>query len=420
MFSDKLKSYLEDAKTGFDLFSDIWHKDGWSEETGEQVAFKDLMATTNATRFLPKVVEQIVREPVEPLQVIPRLLDQVTYTPGLQIGGMALGAMAAFDIGEAEAYPEQSLQLAPGYATINVGKTGVKFSITEEMMSASQFDLISMHLRAAGRALQRHKEVKGMTFIKSLGVTLFDNKTPTSSIFGTCTGRALSGAANGSCRMEDLLNAYSHLMMQGFVPDVLIMHPLAWSIWMADPMLRTIAMNTGNGAWFQPHNMAKTSMPWESASSKTGKSAGAQAFVPSGNAASATPTDPKKLDPTLNSAAVIPSYFPHPLTVIVSPFAPFNENNNTADIMIADSRNIGALAVDYEPRVDRWEDLSVDIMNVKVREKYGFAIYNEGLGIGVLKNVPIKANEIAFPAQATISSSGSFTDLTVTTAISGL
>jgi hypothetical protein len=403
------------------LFIDTWMNNGYNEQIGETLEFKDLIATPNANYWMPKVVETIIREPVEPMTLIPSLLDNISYNPSARITVPAIGALVAYDLAEGQAYPEQTLQIAPGSITVDVQKTGLAFKITEEMQKYSQFDIMNMHIRAGRRALDRWKEQKGMLSISGMGVTLFDNINPTSSVFGTCTGRGIDGAGNGSCRMEDLLKAYSHIMMQGYVPDTILMHPLTWSMWLADPLLQTIVKNTGNGQWFQPHNMPKSDLPWANAGqSKMGRAGGYGPFTPSGNAGSETPTSVSKIDQNLNSPAVIPGYFPYPLRVLVSPFVPFNVNNNTADIMIFDSNNLGALVIDEGVSVDQWEDMSADTMKVKLKERYAIAIYEEGLAIGVLRNVPVKANEIAFPLQPTISAAGSISALDITTAISGL
>jgi len=405
----------------YNLFRDTFTSNGFNEAHQLNVSFSDLMATPQAAIWMPKVIEEIVREPVEPMMIIPSLLDRIAYTPAARITFAALGALVADDIAEGMAYPEQSLNVAPGSMTVNVGKTGVAFRITEEMKKYSQYDVMNMHIRAARRALDRRKERKGMEFISGLGVTLFDNVNPTQSVYGTCTGRSMSGAGNGSCRMEDLLKAYAHIMMQGYVPDTILLHPLAWSMWLADPLLQTIVKNTGNGQWFQKHNMPKTSTPWSnSTQGKMGLPGGNGQFTPGGNVAGETATTTLEADQNLNSPAVIPSYFPYPLRVLVSPFVPFNVNNNTCDIMIFDSSNLGALVVDEDVSVDQWEDLSTDIIKVKLKERYAYAIYEDGLSTGIMRNVPIKANEIAFPLQATISAAGSLSALDVTTAISGL
>lgn len=408
----------------YELYRDTWFNNGLNAPTQSQLTFKDLLATPQAAVWMPKVIEDVVREPVEPMLIVTNLFDRIAYTPAARITVPAMGAMVASDLAEGQTYNEYGLNIAPGTITINVGKTGIMFKITEEMQKYSQYDVLNMHIRAGRRGLDRHKEKKGMDTISGMGVTLFDNISPTTSVYGTCTGRNIVGAPNGSCRMEDLLKAYSHLMMQGYTPDTILLHPLAWSMWMIDPFLQTIAKNTGNGMWFQRHNMAKSGVPWKAASQGgIGRQGGYGAYTPGNNAASATPSDPanaNQIDQTLNSPAVIPGYFPYPLQVLVSPFVPFDEDNQTCDIMIFDSANLGALVVDEDVMTDQMEDWNADIIKVKLRERYAFAIYEDGLAAGVMRNVPIKANEIALPVHPTISAAGSLSEIDVTTAISGL
>ncbi len=403
----------------FGLYLDTWKHNGIYAPTQQKVDMKDMMAVPQAAYWMPKVIEDIIREPVEPMLIIPSLLDRIAYTAAARITTPAIGALVAYDLAEGQTFPEQTLNVAPGTITINVGKTGVAFKITEEMRKYSQYDVINMHIRAARRALDRHKEKKGMDYVSGMGVTLFDNLNPTESVYGTCTGRSIAGTGNGSCRMEDLLKAYAHLMMQGYTPDTILMHPLTWSMWMADPLLQTIVKNTGNGQWFQPHTMAKQNREWEAANqSKGGMPGGYGAYTPGGNAATETASGLTEIDQNLNSAPQVPGYFPYPLRVLVSPFVPFDVNTNSCDIMIFDSQNLGALVVDEEVSMDQWEDMSADIIKIKLKERYAYMIYEDGLAVGVLRNVPTKANEIALPVSATISAAGSLSELDITAAVS--
>lgn len=399
------------------LFVNTFLSDGFHPVEEEKINFKDLMATPQAAQWMPQVVETIMREPVEPTLVIPSLLDRVEFSAAARFTFPAIGAMAAADVAEGMAYPEEFLNIAPGSMTITTGKSGILLKITEEMQKHSQYDIINMWLRAGVRALNRHKEWKGMQWILGMGVTLFDNKAPTSSVFGTCTGRNVVGSGNGACRMEDLLKAYCHVVMQGFIPDTILLHPLAWSLWLTDPLLQSIAKMTGSGPWFNRPNPARQSLPWANASqNKMGRTSGFGQFTPK-NVGSETPTPVASTDPTMTSTASIPNYFPWPLRVVVTAFAPFNPVNETCDIMVLDSSNLGALIVEEDISSDRWDDMDHDIIKVKLKEKYAFAIYEEGLGIGVIKNVPLVPNEIAFPVQPTISAGSSFSALDVTTAV---
>lgn len=389
----------------FELFRDTYLSDGFNTPTQSVLSFTDLLATSNAGEWLPKTFENILRAPVEPMIMAPMLLDKIAYT-GAKITFPAIGAMVAADIAEGQSFPERTLNIAPGTMTASVGKSGLQFRVTEEMVMDSQFDVINLHLDAARKAMARHKEKKAFDFINSMGTLLFDNKNPGSSVYGVCTGRDIVGAGNGSCRMEDLVKAFSHIMMQGFMPDTILMHPLTWSIWLTDPVLQTITKNTANGAWFQPHTPPKASTSWDAANQGKLGLSGGFTHTPGGNTGGDTPSGVNDIDQHLSSAPTVPGYFPYPLRVLVSPYVPFNVESQLADIMVFDSSNLGAMIEKFPIVVDRWEDLFTDIINIKMKEAYGFGIYNDGLGIGVMKNIPITPNAISFPAVPTISASG--------------
>jgi hypothetical protein len=72
---------------------------------------------------------------------------------------------------------------------------------------------------------------------------------------------------------------------------------------------------------------------------------------------------------------------------LVSPFMPFNTTTKTTDIMMFNSRNLGALIVDQEPHVNEWEEPQFGIRNIGIEEKYGFGVLNEGQAIAVAKNI---------------------------------
>jgi hypothetical protein len=76
-----------------------------------------------------------------------------------------------------------------------------------------------------------------------------------------------------------------------------------------------------------------------------------------------------------------------------------------------DSSELGALIVDEDVTVDEWNDQSVDIRKIKLRERYGIGIFNEGQAIAVLKNVKVVPNEVVLPAQSTQDVSGAISAL---------
>ena len=194
-------------------FEWMWKNNGHMPD-GSKMKLEDALSSTSAPLLMPKVVSNIVKEAAEPLLVGTSLLQRINYTYGQTITFPAVGALVAADIAEGQEYPERSLQIGGSTVTASIGKSGVAIKITDEMVRYSQFDVIGMHLRAAGRALARHKEVKIFNLIRKMGVTVFDNVTPTASLKGVTTGRNLAGSGNGSVTMDDIFDAYAQVVMQ--------------------------------------------------------------------------------------------------------------------------------------------------------------------------------------------------------------
>lgn len=381
----------------------IWQKAGKVE--GGEITVKDVLDVPNASVLMPKVMTNIVKEAVEPLLVGTSLLQRINYSYGLTISFPATGALVAADIADGQEYPERSLQIAGGTVTAKIGKSGLAVKFTDEMIKYSQFDVMGMHLRQAGYALARHKEVKIWNYIRAMGMPVFDNLTPSTSLKGVCTGRDLSGTGNGSVTMDDLFDTYAQIVMQGFIPDTLIMHPLTWAMFAKDATLRYLVLNGGNGSWFATWRGSPAGRaPWDTQGGQ-GVSGG-QTITPGENAAGAAATSLYGYPQTINSAPNLPGYMNIPFRIVVSPFVPFDPRRLLTDIYMCDSSNLGAIVVDEDVTMEEWRDPRVDIQKVKLRERYGIVMFNEGKGIGALKNVHVVPNEVVLPAQATISVSG--------------
>ncbi len=392
---------------------------------GRPVELADALSTSNAPMFFPKVISNIVREAAEPLLVGTSLLQRVNYAgKGQLITFPATGALTAADIAEGQEYPIAQLQFGGGTVTALIGKSGIAVQVTEEMIRYSQFDVIGLHLRAAGRALARHKEVKIFNYIRKMGTPVFDNVSPTSSLLGVTTGRDFDGQANGSLTMDDLFDAYAQILTQGFMPNTLLMHPLAWVMFVKDPVLRAFVLANGGGTFFatwtgNPSGRA----PWDAAGQNGFGVATGQLTNPGETAGggtaphSLTPTPLLSYPQTLNSAPVIPNYFNVPMRIIVSPFVFFDPRRKLTDIYMFDGNELGALVVDEEITTEEWNDPSVDIKKIKMRERYAIAILQEGQAIGTIKNVHVVPNEIVLPAQATVEISSKMSKISPTQSI---
>jgi hypothetical protein len=76
----------------------------------------------------------------------------------------------------------------------------------------------------------------------------------------------------------------------------------------------------------------------------------------------------------------------------------FDTVNKVTDIILFNSRNIGALIVDEKPHVKSWDEPQYSIMNLGIEESYGFGVLNEGQAIAVAKNVKEHQSERSTPA----------------------
>lgn len=395
----------------------MWRNNGLlpnedTEELDEAVRkrrLQDALAVPNAPMMFPKVINRVVREAIEPMLVGTSLLQRIDYSYGQTITFGATGGLEAADVAEGQEYPEQQLDFAGGTVTATIGKSGVAVKVTEEMVRYSQFDVIGMHLRAAGRALARHKETKIFNLIRNEGVTIFDNAEPDKSLKGVTTGRSFDGTANGSMTMDDLFDAWAHILMQGFRPNTLIMHPLTWTMFVKDSTMRHFVLQNGGGSFFGGWNgNPMGGFPaWGPASQNgmgvpTGQPL-TPANSPSGNAA--TPTGEQSQ--TQDGEPQLPPHagFLGNLAIVVSPYVPFDADTQLTDVYLCDRQELGFLIVDEDPTTEDFDDPARDIRKVKIRERYALAINNAGLGVGVIRNVKVVPNEITLPGQVQIDGS---------------
>lgn len=366
---------------------------------------RDLTRSSEITPLLQQSMEILIREPVEPSMIVTSL-----YTP-VQAKGLnttilagAMGAVYAQDIQEHGTYPEVQFQVGGAMSTAHIGKSGIAASFTDEALRYSTWDIMATNLRLMGNAMVRLKEQKAVAFLKQLGTSLYDNESPATSLFGVCTGRDIALAANGSMRMDDLVRGIAHMSEEGFDGDTLLMHPLFYYAWLQDPVLRAMLLSHGGGSYMGTWTgNAGPQAPWSNGSMGGMGPSNGQLITPGGNAASATATGLAARPNTASSAPILPGYGPSGLRILTSPLCPFDPERNTGDIFLLSSGNVGFHLIDEGLTSVEWRDESVEVVKMKLRERYGFAVAHEGQGVGVFKNVKVTANMFDGTVQATKS-----------------
>jgi hypothetical protein len=247
--------------------------------------------------------------------------------------------------------------------------------------------------------LARHKEQKAASFLRALGTTLFDNLTPAESLYGSTSGRAMTTTngqldPNGSLTMDNLMRGMAHMAEEGFAADTLLMHPLFYYAMIQDPVLRNMMLAHGGGSYFNPYSgNPGPQLPYNNGAMGAMGPSNGRAIVPGGNPAGSAATPLAARSQQASSAPNLPSYFPFNFNIIVSPLCPFDPDEMLGDIFLLSSGNVGFHLVDEDPTTVEWRDENTEVVKVKIRERYGFAVAHEGQGVGVFKNVKAAANE---------------------------
>ena len=367
----------------------------------QKFELKDLVTREDLMRFMPQTVETVVREAIEPnLFIVQKLFQQITIEQGSRIQIGALGAMEAGRVGQAGEYPEKMLDLDGGdMVAITTDKYGLKISLTEEVVQQNQFDVVNVWLRAAGKAMARCKEKAAAKLINEMGYKIFDNVSPTTSYAGITTGRDITGTPNGSMTSSDVFEMYAYLLNRGFSPDTLLMHPLAWKTFATDPEMREVVLAASTIAQVKGGQNAPS---WGTSHRGFGlRTGGTGTETTTGNAIKGPNPWVQTLNPLGASWQVAPSYLPSPIQVIVTNYVSFSygsagtermDSGCTTNVIMVDSDNCGVIGQSEQVRTDRWTDPERDILNIKVREAYGFAVLEQGKAIAKASNIAIARN----------------------------
>jgi hypothetical protein len=365
----------------------------WKDFAEKYIIAKDAVSITHLRPLLAVSTQEAIREPLELAPTITGLFNKV-QVQGMEVRmvqGAIGAALYAEDIGEAGTYPEGNIQVGGGMQTAAIGKSGLQVSFTEEALRYCTWDIMSMNMRYMRDALVRHKEHKAALLLRELGTELFNNTSPSTSLFGTCTGRGLDATANGSATADDVFRAASHMAEEGFWPDLLIVHPQTAFMWLQDPVLRNLFMAGNGGSWFNmwQGNVGPTD-PWSNGSAGIAGPSHGNAITPVGAISGGTPTGIAGREWGMTSAPTVPGYFGWPMRVVASPHIPYDVESGLTDILLASSGNVGLLLQEQEPVTSTWTNERTDVVTAKIVERYAFQVGNQGQSIGIMKNIPAR------------------------------
>jgi len=405
----RYQKFADEEKTPEQMFKDFesgWRSngtlpDGEEFTIGDAVRltsdrqFADAVTSTDMPAWIPRVINNQIREAVEPVLVGENLLQRIEFKPGQQVSLGTMNALAGdFEVSEAGELPEFQINYGDGTAIRTVGRIGAALRFSPDIIRWSSYPVIGLHTRALARALKRYKEEKIFTFISEEGQLIFDNDSPTDSVLGITTGKDMKYDLNGSFTADDLADLFVQVMKNGFMPNTILMNTLTWMMFRKDPVLRYMFVEGNGGTYFGSFTgNAQAANDWPN---MNGLGLGKGQFSTPSVTPGGTPTPVWQFPPT-TAAPVFPNYWGHPLRIVVSPFVPFDETTNRTDLYVFDSQELGYMVVDHDLQVKDWTDPNTDIYTIAMDERYSLQIANEGQGVAIAKSIQVNPGNQAMP-----------------------
>ena len=332
---------------------------------------KETLTTTDSVKLIPKIIEGQLREAAEPEYLATKFMSVIHVDGGSSSVYVIpiVGELTATEVGEGQRYNEDSLDMSTienSTLEVRTRKVGLKVSITEETITDSSWDILGINIRKMGQAMARYKEELIFNNFSDHGHIIFDNNIRTQLPEAGTTGLGYDGQPNDTMSVEDLLDMVLALMGNGFVPTDIIMHPLTWVIFARNSMI-------GNGLSFGAFGGQEMN-PW-----------GAVQGTP-GFAGLASTGAGQKL---IMKPEQVQNRLPVPLTVNFSPFVHFDKQNKRFDMYCIDRSEVGVIVQKEGLSTNDWTDPERDIRMLKVKERYGVGILNNGRAITVAKNIAV-------------------------------
>ena len=358
------------ASSTFDLMEKMV-RNIYGDFSAGRTSIQESLMSTDTIKLIPKVIEGQLREAAEPEYLATKFMNTVHVEGGTSSVYVipVVGELRASEVSEGGRYNEDSTEfntLENGTLEVRVKKIGLKVSITEEAISDSSWDIYGINVRKMGQAMGRYKEEWCFNSFSTHGHVIFDNNLREQMPEAGTTGRAADGSFNDTLSVEDFLDLVLALMGNNMTPTDIIMHPLTWVIFARNSMI-------GNGMTYGAFG-ANQVHPW-----------GATQGTP-GFAGLAAEEGPQKL---IMRPEQVQNRLPMPLTINFSPFVKFDKLNKKFDMYCLDRSNVGVIVEKEGLSTENWTDPERDIRLLKVKERYGVGILNNGRGITVARNLAV-------------------------------
>lgn len=323
-------------------------------------SFKESLLSNDASVLFTRAISDVLMQPEETVYIGQDILAQkVTVDAVRSVTFPTMGGIVAGVVAENGTYPERSPNFNMQQIELRVKKYGLQISIGDDVIEDSMWDIFGLMVSAGKSAMRRYKEELIFNEAMQKAHVVFDNASGNPLLYttGLSAGSvSVPGVANGTIQMNDILDMAGAIMGEGYNPDYLAVHPLAWVSLAKDPRLQFSALM--NGSYNQ-------SMP----------------------------------TPGIDSAA-IKGYLPFGmLNIVVSPQLPFTfhqpitmnsillpQTNLTSMLMLEKQRSLVVLQRD-ELHLEEFNHPERDIKMLRMGERYVVGSLDGARSMAIAKNI---------------------------------
>lgn len=216
------------------------------KENLDKVDFTEATKTDDLSVVIPRVFNTILQEPVEPAYfLMNQVAEEIRMASNdpLSIEFPSMGAAIAEEIGENGEYPNLTLSFARNQVFMKIRKYGGQANLSEELVKASQYPLMALHLRMLKSAIDRKGESLLFDTMQATAHVVFDNES-TDAEYQT-SGVDSANAANYAFTYTDLIKMCSVLVGHRYQATHMLAHPMAYSIFSLDPFLKAQFVHLG-------------------------------------------------------------------------------------------------------------------------------------------------------------------------------
>jgi len=384
---------------------------------GEKVAIKEVLMSKDFPQLFYAATEILMKSRIVPSRLVSaNLFDTIPYAGNaINVTIRTLGGVEVEEVPEGSEYPETSSAVSDQAYRLNleIKKYGAKVAGTRELLESDNWGIFAYTVRSLAEELLNKKETLCVKMLnEQCGYTLIDNADAGNVPLGSCTGRGIDGNPNGALGLDDIMNLLAWMEMRGYMIDTILIHPFAWALWARDAEIREVMMD--GGVQYVPQGNANPGwdpMPWGSLGTPWGKFGGngvpslAPGAVGGGNWNTVDPIYQKlgvapyawpNLTPFGATYYTTPKHVDRAFKILVTPLVPYykvsggpSSGKYATNVIFADSRKGGLILQKENPTMERWTDIEREINYIKIRERYGMALREQGRAVAVARNVVI-------------------------------